>query len=126
QGNPMDQNANGITGEPGDAFSVNVTVRNPGPFVTSQSRNGTVVAPIASIDLTFNEAMDAASVAVSDFTLAGPAGAITITGVSAVSATTVRVSFAAQTVSGACALPAGPDIRDIGGSPMNQDRDGND
>ncbi|NQT19808.1 MAG: pre-peptidase C-terminal domain-containing protein, partial [Planctomycetes bacterium] len=110
--------------EPGDAVSINVTVDVTGPVVVSHSPSGQVLLPVASVDVTFNEPIDAATFDVSDLAISGPDGAITPDSVTDQGNDTFRIAFPVQTVNGAYSVLVGPGIDDLAGNTMDQDTSG--
>jgi hypothetical protein len=102
-----------------------VWVGPAGPRVLAASPNGTVMAPIDRIVVTFDEAVLDGSFTLADVvSLAGPAGPIAPTAVNRLSATTYEVVFAPQSATGDYSLTVGPDIADLSGNLMDQDADG--
>jgi uncharacterized repeat protein (TIGR01451 family) len=127
--NPMDQNQNATNGEvPGDRFTASVIVEPPdtaGPRVLTATPSGTVPGPIDRFTLTFNEAIDASTFTVADVvSLAGPGGALAVSGVTPLSETAFDVTFASQAGAGTYTLVIGPDVRDLADNPMNQNQNG--
>lgn len=78
---------------------------------------------IASVDVTFSEAVQSSSLVASAFEVTGPNGPIAVTGVALVSGNVWRVSFANQTAPGSYTIVVLPTIRDAAGNLLNQDRD---
>ncbi len=56
-----------------------------------------------------------------DISIVGPQGAIVVTSIEGINATTVRARFAPQSLEGNYTVKIGPNITDIGGSLMDQD-----
>ena len=125
----MNQNQNGTNGEvPGDRFTASVVVNPPdtaGPRVLTATPAGTVAGPVDRFTLTFNEAITAATFTAADVvSLTGPSGALAVTGVTPLSATSFDVLFASQAGAGTYTVVVGPDIRDLANNPMNQNQNG--
>lgn len=95
-----------------------------GPRAIAVSPATPVSSSLASIDVTFSESLNAASITLADATLTGPFGPIVVTSASLFSPTVVRVTFAAQIYSGNYTLQVGPQIADLAGNFMDQDSDG--
>jgi hypothetical protein len=120
----MDQNQNGIPGEdPDDQFTGGFVIQAP-QVVRSVVPGGPFV-PFASVRVTFNEPIDAATFTpdqVTQFT--DPDGnAIPVTDVRPVEDSGGRqfdILFPSQAALGTYALVLGPDIRDPFGNPMEQ------
>lgn len=116
-GEKLDQNGNGIAGEPGD----NVTAlfrydALPGAVVSMTPADGTqATTPVTTIDLQFNEPFDPATLAASDLTLSRG----TVVGATALNATTARFTVANLTSEGpvTVTLPAGA-LADAAGNPF--------
>jgi hypothetical protein len=85
---------------------------------------GTLLGPVDRLTLTFDEPLQEASFTPADVTLTGPAGPIAVTGVNRVTDTRYEVVFAPQSAAGTYNLAVGPDVRDVAGNQMDQDRDG--
>jgi serine protease len=98
-----------------------------GATVTDVSFSGTA-SNISKARVTFSEAIDAATFTASDVTLTGPGGkAIAVSGVAAVSGSGNKqfdVTFPAQAGTGVYSLTVGPDVRDLAGNPMDQNKNG--
>jgi subtilisin family serine protease len=97
-----------------------------GASVTSVTFGGN--AGISSARVSFSEAINTSTFTPSKVTLTGPGGkAIAVTGVTPVAGTNgtqFDVTFPTQTATGTYTLVVGPDVRDLAGSPMDQDRNG--
>ncbi len=120
------QLGNGLELDPSVTSSgVTLTTDEPSaPQVTSSTPSGVVTGPISSIDVTFNEAMATAGFTTAQVSLTGPAGAITISSVTALSPTTFQISFSPQTAGGIYSFSVGPAITNLAGNKMDQDGDG--
>ena len=98
-----------------------------GPRVTATDPQGATVGPVSSLRVTFNEAIDPTSFTLDDISsFIGPDGAIAVTGIQPVGTTNVRafdLTFASQSTLGDYDMILGPNINDLAGNPMNQDRD---
>jgi subtilisin-like proprotein convertase family protein len=83
---------------------------------------------ISKARVTFSEPINASTFTASDLTLTGPGvRAVAITGVAAVVGTNntqFDLTFPAQAVTGTYTLAVGPDVRDLAGNPMDQNRNG--
>ncbi len=99
-----------------------------GPRVTSSTPSGSLVGPVSSVRLMFNEPINVSSFTIADIvSFTGPNGAIAVTGVNVVSGSGNRqfdITFGAQSAIGDYSLVLGPDIRDRAGNAMDQDNDG--
>ncbi len=92
------------------------------PYVLSAVFNSNS-SGLASVDITFSEAVMASTLVPSAFAISGPNGSIAVTQVTQVSGNVWRVSFANQTTAGVYTLVVLPTIRDAAGNLLNQDRD---
>ncbi|MCI0539867.1 MAG: Ig-like domain-containing protein, partial [Verrucomicrobiales bacterium] len=120
----MDQDGDGIAGEPEDRYESTFRVDNVGPVIRDISVKGTVAAPVSFIDLIFSEAITPGSFTAADVAAAGPGGAVAVLSVSSVTATTYRVTVEPLRASGDYTVTVGPNIADAGGTLMDQDLDG--
>lgn len=94
-----------------------------GPKALAFAPASPVSGSLASIDVTFSEALDAATVSTADATLTGPFGPVPLQSVALASPTVLRATFSAQTLSGTYTLKVGPQIADLAGNLMDQDAD---
>lgn len=95
-----------------------------GPSVIATDATGTRIGPIDRLSVTFDEPIQAESLTLADFSLQGPLGVITPTGINSVSAGEFEITFDQQNESGSYQLVVGPDVLDIAGNAMDQDGDG--
>ena len=100
-----------------------------GPYVIAASPDGSVnnSGGLSSVQLTFNEEVDPASLTPAQLTLAGPGGTVsglTITPVSDSNDHRFLVSFPAQTTGGTYTLSVGTGVKDWYGNALNQNRNG--
>jgi subtilisin family serine protease len=100
-----------------------------GAYVSSAAANGsaTPASPLSAIRLTFNEEINPATFTAQQITLTGPAGTIGGATVSVVAGSNnhqFAISFPPQTASGTYTLTAGPNIQDLYGNKMDQNRNG--
>jgi subtilisin family serine protease len=98
-----------------------------GAFVTDAVFSG-INGGINRLRVTFNEAINPSTFTAADVRLTGPSGAtIALSGVSVVANTgnrTFDITFANQTTGGTYRVAIGPDIRDLAGNLMDQNRNG--
>jgi len=95
--------------------------------VASQSPTGVVSNTVSFVDVSFNEAVDPASVSASAFTLVTPVGIMPGASLNAtvIGAATVRVGFPAQNVPGDYSLQVATTLTNILGQPLAQSFTGN-
>src|SRR5262249_23928059 len=124
-GNAMDQNHNGITGEvPDDEYTAHFTI--VGPRVTAHTPTGDNNLPgaVSVVTVTFNEPMDPSTFTpdkIASFT--GPDGShaiLDVTPVDGSNNTQFQIRFEALTAAGSDQMLVGPDIRDPFGHQMDQ------
>jgi len=115
-------NANGGSGAtPGQPGTIFLSSALPGFQIISQSPTGLVSNAVSYVDLSFNEAVDPASVSVSNFTLVMPGGtSAVILGAEVSGPSTVRVGFLPQNLLGDYSIQAGTAITNIFGLPLAQ------
>ncbi len=96
-----------------------------GPAVTASVWNSTG-ASLSSVDITFGEPINSATLNAAAVGLTGPDGAIAVSSITslATGGTRFRVSFPAQTKVGTYQLVLQPSITDVAGNRMDQDADG--
>ena len=122
----LDQDGDGISGEPmDDRYDAGFTIIDVvGPYLVSYCPVRTNQL-IDHVDLIFNEAIDLSSFELSDVSMTDASAAgIEVTTITNLDDHSFRVSFPVQTVEGSYQISIGPDIRDLRGNLMNQDRDG--
>ncbi|WP_372899340.1 LamG-like jellyroll fold domain-containing protein, partial [Stieleria sp.] len=72
-GTLMDQDADGVSGEPvDDVFQTSILIDTFGPRIVGQSPSGSTGTVLSSIDVTFNEPIDPDSLSVDDIQLFDP------------------------------------------------------
>ncbi|WP_372895656.1 Ig-like domain-containing protein [Stieleria sp.] len=98
-----------------------------GPAVDTISPNSMTAGPVSSIDVTFSEPVDAATFTAADVVVTAADGStipLLNDPVDGGSQTTFTLQLdSAQTLRGTYRVQIGPDIRDVAGNLMNQDRD---
>lgn len=105
-------------GEPPDP------IEPTGPFVVTMNPQGRVSSEIRQVEVTFDASIAPRTFTARDVAITSPSGRLVRIGrVQQVSDRTFRVPFAPQTALGEYRITIGPDIRDLAGNPMNQDRD---
>src|SRR5262249_2736966 len=81
--------------------------------------------PVPYVDLTFNQAVDAATFDATDVAVTGPGGAVAVQSVTALSSVSFRINFAQPLGAvGTYTLTVGPDVRNTGGGQMDQNNNG--
>ncbi|OYP38028.1 CARDB domain-containing protein [Rhodopirellula sp. MGV] len=123
-GNRMDSDGDAVEGELDDRYFGSLEIAGGGPYVTNFSPMNTVGPGLSTAQITFSEPVNLSSFTAADLRLVGPSGQIPVTNITAVGSRTYEVSFAAQSENGNYTIEVGPNIEDLGGLPMDQDRDG--
>lgn len=95
-----------------------------GPRVTAATPTGTTVGPVERVTLTFSEAVT--GFAADDAAFTGPSGpiAVTVAEVAGSGGKRFDVAFTPQDELGDYTLTVRPDIFDLAGNPLDQDRNG--
>ena len=116
-----------LQGEPSGAFAAGFIIDVGGAFVTASTPGAEAGAPLNSWTFSFNEAINPGSASIADVAVfTGPSGqdlrnqigSVTVSG------NTLLVNFNNQFAPGDYHIEIGPDLRDLAGNPMDQDRDG--
>jgi hypothetical protein len=119
-GTPMDQNFNGVPGEPSDTAVATFTVA--APQITAFARNGDPRDPASSVRVTFNEPINPDTFTPAQVTsFTDPHGMdVPVTDVQPVGSSNTQfdVIFPEQTVFGTYHMTVGPDIYDVFGIRM--------
>lgn len=125
EGFPLDQNANGIPGEPEDSYSFMLILDSVPPRVTQHSPAGDLAGTIDHVDVWFSEAIDKTTFTTGDVSIRRPDDhTVGVSGIEEVGLNRFRISFAAQTAVGQYHVIVGPDVRDLAGNQLDQDHDG--
>ena len=125
EGFQLDQDADGVPGEPEDTFAFTLILDTTLPRITQHSPSGGVPLGLGSMEIEFNEAIDAATFNPADAAIITPAGETNaITGVQALTSNRFRITFPPFTASGIHQLRVGPSVQDLAGNSLDQDQDG--
>lgn len=104
---------------------VEITGRRAAPAVLLAEAGGTQEHSIDHVDVTFTQQIDPASFTIDDVTLQAPDGSVVaLVDVASVDGYTFRLTFDPQTAAGTYSLQVGPDICNLSGVALDQDRDG--
>jgi subtilisin-like proprotein convertase family protein len=99
------------------------------PYVSAVTWNQQSTG-LASVDVTFSEAMRATTLTAASIQVTGPNGAIAIGSITPLTSTTLasgtqwRITFANQTAAGKYTLTVLPTVTDVAGNLLDNDRDG--
>jgi hypothetical protein len=125
EGYPLDQDADGLPGEPtDDVYSFDLTVDTVPPRVTQHTPTE-LAGTLDHVDVSFSEKIDKATFTTADVAITRPSGqSVAATSITEVGLNRFRVAFQAQTLTGTYHVRIGPDVRDFAGHQLNQDGDG--
>ncbi|MBE7504277.1 MAG: hypothetical protein HS113_29105 [Verrucomicrobiales bacterium] len=125
EGFPLDQDLDGIPGEPEDAFNFTLVLDTIPPHITQHAPGGDVAGTLSEADVWFSEAIDTNTFTTGDLTLLNPAdGVIAVTSIRPVGLNRLRFSFPPQTGVGQYRVRVGANIADLAGNQLDQDGDG--
>ncbi|MDH3508896.1 MAG: S8 family serine peptidase, partial [Gammaproteobacteria bacterium] len=106
-----------------NTFAAVDTLNIAGPRVVIADPIGDVVGPIDRLSVTFDSAMSEQTFAVDDVQISGPSGSIVPLAVNRVTDFEFEIVFQSQSAAGTYTLLLGPQVEDIAGRAMDQDRD---
>ncbi len=126
QGFPLDQNANGVPGEPlADDYTFTLVVDTVPPYVSHQDPAGDVAGTIGHVNVWFSEAINTATFTTGDVTIVKPDGTtIAPTGIQNVGRNEFQVNFPAQTLVGTYHVKIGPTVTDVAGNGLDENGNG--
>ena len=125
EGFQLDQNANGIPGEADDGYSFTLILDTVPPRLTQHAPAGDVAGTISSVDVWLSETIDKPKFTTADISILNPGnGSISVSSITEVGLNRFRVSFAPQTAPGTYHVRIGPNVSDLAGNLLDQDRDG--
>ncbi|MCW5553064.1 MAG: Ig-like domain-containing protein [Verrucomicrobiae bacterium] len=115
----LDQNANGIPGEPEDAYSFTLILDTVAPRITQHSPAGDVAGTITSVDIWFSEQMDTNTLSPADVTIFNPTnGAVSVSSIASVGLNRFRISFPPQLLTGQYHVLISTNVTDLAGNPL--------
>jgi hypothetical protein len=129
-GNAMDQDFNGIPGEPGlppdgDEYAAHFTIQGPRITASTPTTNTSLPGTLSSLQVTFNEPVNPATFIPGSVVLVAPGGQqVAVTGVVPVAGsnnTRFNVTFAPLTATGFYQLLVLPYVADFSGNRLDQD-----
>ncbi len=124
-GNKMDQDQDGIQGELIDDIYQAFFEFRSSFYILGHSPSGDITVPVSEVIVTFSESINQNSFTLADILIEGPNGIIqTQTAPEFVSGNTYRIRFPNQVAYGLYHVYVGPDIENLFGNKMDQDRDG--
>jgi hypothetical protein len=130
-GQLLNQNNNGVGGEPGDTY-INIFTITP-PRVLSVSPSGAVNPPITSIRVTYNKPMQSSTFTLQDIaSFTGPGGTNLLSQIAAITpvvsgglSAAFDITFTSNlTTPGGYSMVIEPTVLDQGGNPVDQNGDG--
>ena len=117
EGFMLDQNANGIPGEPEDTFSFTLILDTVPPRITQHDPAGDIAGTITNVDIWFSEAIDATTFTTADISIRNPTnGVVGVSSLTNVGLNRFRVSFPAQTMAGQYHILIATNITDPAGN----------
>ncbi len=120
EGFQLDQNANGIPGEPEDAYTFTLILDTVPPRITQHTPAGDLAGTVSSMDVWFSEAMDPSTLNPGAATLTNPSGeAIGVTSVQEVGLNRWRFGFPPQTATGLYTLSVSANVTDPAGNQLS-------
>ncbi|MCY2993192.1 MAG: hypothetical protein NTY19_35705 [Planctomycetota bacterium] len=98
---------------------------NEPPWIMTHTPGQTALGGVDCVDLDFSEDINPASFTANDVVVTDPLGrAVTPIDITPISSRTYRIEFPAQTLAGKYEVLVGPEIEDLVGQKLDQDRDG--
>ncbi|MBN2024915.1 MAG: hypothetical protein JW809_19215, partial [Pirellulales bacterium] len=123
-GRSMNQDEDEVSGEAeGDTYTTTIQVVDYGPTVVEATPTVDSSGSLTGFAVRFDRSINPSTFAVEDMSLSGPAGSVTITGVSG-TGDEFTIAFEAVAGAGTYTLVIGPNIQDTAARLMNQDGDG--
>ena len=120
EGFQLDQNANGIPGEPDDAYTFTLILDTIPPRVTQHAPAGDVAGTVSSVDVWFSEPMDKAALIQANAWLTNTLGqTVSVTAIEEVGLNRFRFTFAGQTTPGLYGLGLNGSIADLAGNSLS-------
>ncbi|MHB9065105.1 MAG: CARDB domain-containing protein, partial [Pirellulaceae bacterium] len=107
-----------------DAVSAVLVVPLDKPYIVDSSPQGSIAIAADHFDVTFSEPIDASTFTVEDVWLVGPDGGHPVSSPVHLEDNVWRIGFTPLTVEGDYEYSLGPDIRDLQGRKLDQNRDG--
>ena len=100
--------------------------RSAPPRITNHAPAGDIAGTVSSIDVWFSEKIDKTTFTAADVAIVKPDGqTVAATGIQEVGLNRFRAAFQRQTAAGSLPRKIGPNIADLAGNVLDQDRDGN-
>lgn len=107
------------------SFSGGILARHGGPAVVAMTPNAPTLPVVDHVDVTFNTPLNPATFTAADVQITGPAGAIPVSAVEALSGRDYRLRFPGQSTHGVIRVRIGPNIADATGLLPAMDQNGN-
>ena len=105
--------------------SIAVTIDTRGPrVIASMPQAGALSDVLDQLEVTFDSAIEPATLNPADATLAGPFGMFNATSIVGLSTNRFLLTFPAQRIDGSYTFTLGPDVADLAGNLLDQDGDG--
>lgn len=125
EGLQLDQDADGVLNELEDVVTFSLTVDTVAPRIAAQVPAGDFAGTIGFVDVWFSETIDKTTFTTADVSIVRPdAMPLSAASIEEVGFNRYRIRFAPQTAEGMYHVNVGPDIADLAGNLLDQDRDG--
>jgi RHS repeat-associated protein len=122
EGFHLDQNANGIPGEPDDGYTFTLILDTVPPRITHHEPEGDVAGTVSSVDVWFSEVIDAGTFNVAQVAILTPTNAtVPATSVAQVGLNRWRTFFPGQTATGRYRVSISTNVTDLAGNPLATD-----
>ncbi|PNY36622.1 hypothetical protein C2E31_12300 [Rhodopirellula baltica] len=119
----LDQNIADVSGNPlGNDFQAAITIDTIGPRITRAV--ATATATDSYLDVTFDEPIDETTLGANDILFTGPPGNIDVSAPFHLGGNIYRFQFLPQTDVGTYDITIGPNVADLVGNELDQNRDG--
>src|SRR5262249_43953469 len=113
----LDQNANGVPGEPEDTYSFTLIVDTVPPHVAHHNPSGDIAGTITNIDIWFSEQIDLNKLYGADITIVNPTNSIiAVNSIREVGLNRFRIAFPPQMGIGTYHIQIGTNITDLAGN----------
>jgi subtilisin family serine protease/subtilisin-like proprotein convertase family protein len=117
-GNPMDQNGNGLNGDPTDTYVASTFLDRAGPRITDHEFLQDW-AGVHGLRVTFDKVIDPETFTTEDVSVSGPNGPVDVTAVASAGGSDYEILFEGS-LAGTYTVVVGPDIRTPLGDAMDQ------
>lgn len=106
-------------------FAGGIIARSGGPMVVAMTPSAPTLPVVDHVDVTFNTPINPATFTAADVQITGPAGAIPVSAIQALSSREYRLRFPGQSTHGIIRVRIGPNLADATGLLPAMDQNGN-